>query len=158
MTAPPVRPGAATKLLLSGMLVVAGCSAPADTPVIRPLRPLPSSENQAATPRLNGYVGTTDRPLSPTASYGRDRVPVLRSIGADSGSGSVMLDFADTDIREVVAQVLGTLLHADYTIDPAVRGTVTLHASQKLSRAQLLPALRAMLAQVNAALLARGSR
>ncbi len=150
------RPTAAARLLLSGMLVLAGCSAPADKPVIRPLRPLSPFANQAATPRLNGYVGSTDQPLSARVSYGRDRVPVLHSIGADTGSGSVMLDFADTDIRDAVAQILGSQLHVTYTIDPAVKGTVTLHTAAPLSNAQLLPALQTLLSQVGATLYQSG--
>ena len=61
--------------------------------------------------------------------------------------GDISLDFADTDIREVVAQILGTLLHVNYTIDPAVHGTATLHTVNPSPRSRLLPTLQALLAQ-----------
>ena len=61
--------------------------------------------------------------------------------------GDITLDFADTDIREVTAQILGRLLGLTYVIDPAVRGSVSFRSAEPLTRAQLLPALRAMLAQ-----------
>ena len=56
--------------------------------------------------------------------------------------GAYSLDFADTDVREAVAQVLGGMLNLTYTIDPAVHGTVTLHTARPLSRAQLFPPCR----------------
>ncbi|WP_254070637.1 type II secretion system secretin GspD [Acidisphaera sp. L21] len=62
------------------------------------------------------------------------------------------MNFADTDIREVVSQILGTTLGQTYTIDPAVHGTATLRTSQPLSREQLLPVLQTLLAQNGAAL------
>ena len=42
-----------------------------------------------------------------------------------SGPAQYSLDFADTDVREAVAQILGTMLGLNYSIDPAVKGTVT---------------------------------
>jgi len=48
--------------------------------------------------------------------------------------------------------VLGALLRVTYAIDPAVRGTATLRTASPISRAQLLPALQALLAQNGAAL------
>ncbi len=75
--------------------------------------------------------------------------------GAPSG-GDISLDFADTDIRAVVAQILGNILKVNYTIDPAVHGTATLHTAQPLARAQLLPALQTLLAQDGAALIESG--
>jgi general secretion pathway protein D len=53
----------------------------------------------------------------------------------------------------VVAQILGTILHLTYTIDPAVHGTVTLHTATPLSNAQLLPTLQTLLAQTGGSLI-----
>ena len=71
--------------------------------------------------------------------------------------GDVTLDFADTDIRDVVAQILGSILRVNYTIDPAVRGTATLRTVRPLPRAELLPTLQALLAQNGAALVSSGN-
>jgi general secretion pathway protein D len=48
------------------------------------------------------------------------------------------------------------LLKLDYTIDPAVHGTVTLHTASALTREQLLATLQALLAQNGAALIQSG--
>ncbi|WP_431267063.1 secretin N-terminal domain-containing protein [Dankookia sp. P2] len=76
--------------------------------------------------------------------------------GTARQGGEYSLDFADTDIREVVAQVLGGMLRVNYAIDPAVRGTVTLRTAVPLTRAQLLPTLQALLAQSGAAVIEAG--
>jgi general secretion pathway protein D len=127
------------------------------------LGPLPDLQGNAgvATPRVDGRVGTPDAPRAPVISYadpnraGGQLTPP--PVGANAGPGEFTLDFADTDLREVVAQVLGTMLHANYTIDPAVRGTVTLRTTRPVSRAELLPALQALLAQNGAVLTQSGS-
>ena len=72
-------------------------------------------------------------------------------------AGDVSLDFADTDIREVAAQILGTILRVNYTIDPAVHGTATLHTVRPLNRSELVPTLEALLAPNGAALVTNGS-
>ena len=67
-------------------------------------------------------------------------VVVSTSVPAGAGgAGSVTLDFADTDIREVAAQILGNTLHVNYTIDPAVHGTATLRTVTPLANSQLVP-------------------
>jgi general secretion pathway protein D len=76
---------------------------------------------------------------------------------ASASGGDVPLDFADTDIRTVVTQILGNLLKLDYTIDPSVHGSVTLHSTSPLTREQLLATLQALLAQNGAALIQSGS-
>jgi general secretion pathway protein D len=67
-------------------------------------------------------------------------------------SGDVSLDFVEADLREVAAQILGTILRVNYTIDPAVRGSATLRTVRPLSRAEVLTTLQALLAQNGAAL------
>lgn len=55
-----------------------------------------------------------------------------------------------------MAQILGTILKVNYTIDPAVTGTVTLHTVAPLSQDQVLPTLQTVLAQNNAVLVQNG--
>ncbi|MFC7544374.1 secretin N-terminal domain-containing protein [Siccirubricoccus deserti] len=57
----------------------------------------------------------------------------------------------------MAAQILGTILRENYTIDPAVQGTATLRTVQPLARSQLLPTLQALLAQNGAALVRSGT-
>jgi len=145
----------AAVLLLAGL---AGCEARG----LPALRALPSLEGPAtaAAPRVNGRVGSPDALPNPQVSVGQVRAVTLSPGGAGPGGGAaggdVSLDFVDTDLREVVAQVLGTILRVTYTIDPAVRGTATLRTATPVARSQLLPALQALLAQNGASLVQSG--
>ena len=85
--------------------------------------------------------------------------PPLRAYGSpasEAGPGNISLDFADTDIREVAAQILGSILKVNYTIDPAIHGTATLHTIRPLNRSELVPTLESLLAQNGAALITNG--
>jgi general secretion pathway protein D len=63
---------------------------------------------------------------------------------ASSGNG-IQLAFTDVDITQVVASVLGEALGLNYSIDPSVKGTMSLRSSRPLSPEELLPALEAAL-------------
>jgi general secretion pathway protein D len=56
-------------------------------------------------------------------------------------AGDITLDFVNADVRDVVKSVLGDLLKLNYTIDPAVQGTVTLETNRPIGRSAVLPAL-----------------
>ncbi len=105
-----------------------------------------------ASPRVNGEVGTPN--ATPPAQISLAAAPnvALRTPGSPSGNGDISLNFADTDIREVVSQVLGTTLGRTYTIDPSVHGTATLRTAEPLTREQALAVLQTLLAQNGAAL------
>ncbi len=57
----------------------------------------------------------------------------------------IQLSFTDVDINQVVASVLGEALGLNYSIDPSVKGTMSLRSSRALSAEELLPALEAAL-------------
>jgi len=124
--------------------------------MVTALPPLPI-ETSVAPPRINGNVGSP-RSLPPALlSFGtrRTATPPTPPIGA--GGGDISLDFADTDIRAVAAQILGTILKLNYTIDPAVHGSATLRTERPLARAQLFSVLQSLLAQNGATLVQTGS-
>ena len=110
-----------------------------------------SAVDLAAAPRISGPLPAPGAP-PPSVSYSRTSAPGLPGRVSEIGRGDFSLDFADTDIREVVGQILGGLLHRTYTIDPAVHGTATLHTAQPVSAQQLLPTLQMLLANVGAVL------
>jgi len=145
----------AALLLLAGLT---GCEA-RGVPVLRALPNL-DGPAAAAAPRVNGRIGLPDALPNAQVSVGQVRAVTLPPGSAGSGDGAaggdVSLDFVDTDLREVVAQVLGTILRVTYTIDPAVRGTATLRTATPVARSQLLPALQALLSQNGAALVQSG--
>ena len=147
--APPFR------LISSIILLLAGCARrppldmtrAAPVPLIAaPLAP-PASPRSSALP---SYAGG-----AVAASYGAETpLPGAGTPPPDLPGGAVSLEFADTDIRAVVAQILGNILHVTYTIDPAVQGKATLHTARPLPVADLLPTLQTLLAQNQAELVA----
>jgi general secretion pathway protein D len=144
-------------ILIPALLITAGlaaCTLP--EPVIAPLPPV-SGDAGAAAARINGDVGSIGQTPAPQISLGQPQ-PLRLAPGGTSGAagGDISLDFADTDIREVTAQILGTLLKVNYTIDPGVHGTATLHTAVPLTASQVLPVLQTLLAQNGAALVQTG--
>jgi general secretion pathway protein D len=133
------------------LLTFLGCTRPEAEP---PLPPLPAlaGNRGVAPPRVNGDVGSP--PAVPPAQISVSPPATMRvaeNRPTETG-GDVTLDFADTDIREVAAQILGNILKLNYTIDPAVHGTATMRTVQPIPRSQLLGALQTMLSQNGATL------
>ncbi|MDD2704427.1 MAG: type II secretion system secretin GspD [Acidocella sp.] len=107
--------------------------------------------------RISGPATTAMQPPRPTASYGTLAPPAGQPATASpQTNGDISFDFADTDIRAVAAQILGGILHVNYTIDPSVSGTVTLRTTTPLTRDAVLPTLQTLLAQNNAMLVQTG--
>jgi len=71
-------------------------------------------------------------------------------------SGAYQLNFTDTDLASVVAAVLGDGLDVSYTVDPQVKGTMTLQAARPLTREETLAALEAALRVQGAAMIESG--
>jgi general secretion pathway protein D len=149
----PASPGLAPIGLawLAACTALAGCVPPPGPRLLPPL-PAASGESGLATPRVNGSVAGNPPPPQVAVSAGPGVVVSATSGGGGSTGGSVTLDFADTDIREVVAQILGNTLHVNYAIDPSVHGTATLRTVTPLSERQLVPVLQSLLAQNGATL------
>ena len=69
--------------------------------------------------------------------------------------GGVVLNFEGADLREVVRNILGDILNENYTIDPAVGGTVTIRTSSGIPR-EALPATLETLLRANGATMVKG--
>ena len=152
--APRVLAPVALALALSA----AACVPPPERPVVQPLPPA-TGPVAAAPPRVSGRINAPPPVASTQLSMALPSTLPVEGPGgppAGQGRGEYSLDFADTDIREVAAQILGGMLRANYSIDPAVRGTATLRTSVPLTRAQLLPTLQALLAQNGATVVQAG--
>jgi general secretion pathway protein D len=143
---------------LLSLAQISRCSHP--TPSAIPALPLLPHEGAAAPPRVNGAIGSPEALPPAEVAYGADgrggTEPSAQSRLSEQGPGNISLNFADTDIREVVAQILGTILKVNYTIDPAVHGAATLHTVRPLNRSELVPTLESLLAQNGAALVTNG--
>ena len=155
-----------TRRLLPCLGVIAGLAGCVTDPPKPKLEALPvvQGASPAATPRQSGLVGAPDLPSAPIISFAPSRpvgpaAPGGAARGAPSpeSGGPYSLDFAETDLRDVVAEILGTMLRANYSIDPNVKGSVTLRTVRPITREELLPTLQGLLAQNGAALLQSGS-
>ncbi|HEY0423756.1 MAG TPA: type II secretion system secretin GspD [Rhodopila sp.] len=141
--------------LVLGLVQLAGCNHPSP-PAIPALSPLPNGVT-AAPARVDGGVGAPDALPPAQVAYGTNAAIPPAGSPANAEPGDVSLDFADTDIREVAAQILGTILKVNYTIDPSIHGTATLHTVRPLNRSELVPTLESLLAQNGAAVVTNGS-
>jgi general secretion pathway protein D len=154
------RGGRALVLLAGAALAgaaLAGCAAQPPAPkaqaaVPQAARPLPAPE-AADSSRVSGAAGSGVLTARPSAAISSPAALSLAPAQNSVSPGGITLDFASTDIHTVVEQILGGLLRQNYTIDPDVTGTATLHTVTPLSRADLLPTLQTLLAGDNAVLL-----
>jgi general secretion pathway protein D len=144
------------KLFLGCVLILSACApshpqapGPVATGAAIQQTSLPGA---AAGGRVDGQLDNGSVPPPPSASYSVPPVIALPAASAAQAPGDVTLNFADTDIRTIVDQILGTLLKQNYTIDSGVSGTASLHTVVPLTRDALIPALQTLLAQNNAVL------
>ena len=124
-------------------------------PTIAPVaEPLPAQVKTAA--RQDVVV------LEPTKVVDADLPKIIPGSGvfvkpanvtaAPAGPQDIVLNFEGADLREVVRVVMGDMLGENYTIDPKVNGTVTIHTSQAINRAAVTPILETVLRMNGAAM------
>ena len=135
-------------------VALAGCNNKPAAPVAT-TSPIALDNGASTDVRLNG-------PLSPKANGRSDtaesvvrgaQLNAIRPISAETGSGDITLNFVDTDVREIVKTVLGKSLQVPYTIDPTIRGSVSITTPKPVTREQVVPILQDLLTQVNAVLI-----
>jgi general secretion pathway protein D len=73
-----------------------------------------------------------------------------------AAGGGVVLNFEGADLREVVRNILGDILNENYTIDPAVGGTVTIRTSTGIPRDALAATLETLLRANGATMVRNG--
>ncbi len=142
-------------MALAPLAALIGCEAHAIVPPLTPLPPVAYGAGIAGA-RINGPMGGNAARPRAEASIVDGAQITLRTPATPPSRGEVSLDFADTDIRDVVAQILGGMLGQNYTIDAAVHGTATLRTTTPIARDRLLPTLQALLAQNGATLVQSG--
>jgi general secretion pathway protein D len=152
-----MKVGAAARLLnLLPLLVLVLLGACHPSPPQLAALPQPA-RLEAAPPRIDSALPTATTPGGMFFSHGSAAPGAPTSASAAQGvqQGDVSLNFADTDIREVVHVILGTTLKLNYTIDPRVHGTATLDTGKPLPRSALLLTLETLLNQDGATMLDR---
>jgi general secretion pathway protein D len=75
---------------------------------------------------------------------------------AQPAGGGVILNFEAADLREVVRNILGDILNENYTIDPAVGGSVTIRTSAGIPREALTATLETLLRANGATMVKNG--
>jgi general secretion pathway protein D len=124
--------------------------------VLDPLPPL-AENSGVASERASGVVAAEARTqAAPEISTGRPIGFTSPHLPSGGKGGDVSLNFADTDLREIVRQVLGGILQVNYSIDPSVHGTASIETVKPLRRAELLPTLQLLLEQNGATLVQSG--
>lgn len=114
--------------------------------IVEPVKPSSGSESVVLdakkadldSPKIIPGTGVFVKPASVTA--------------ATAGPQDIVLNFEGADLREVVRVVMGDMLGENYTIDPKVNGTVTIHTSQAINRAAVTPILETVLRMNGAAM------
>ena len=159
-------PRAALAAALAGALALAGCATAPETKEPPPAEKVrPSLQPDGLSP---GLAATAAR-VQTGASDSPDRAKVFKGTGVllegqpaggglvaipprarKDAAGNVSLNFEGADIREVIRNVLGDILGANYVIDPAVGGQVTIRTSSGLPRSSL-PSLLETLLRMNGA-------
>ncbi|NKB16168.1 MAG: hypothetical protein HC774_03595 [Sphingomonadales bacterium] len=76
----------------------------------------------------------------------------------DGTQAGYALAFEDADVARVVDAVLGAMLGVEYSIDPAVTGTINLRSSGPVPRERLVPLLENALRGLNAVIVVRDGR
>ena len=114
-----------------------------------PFRPwFESKSSRRSGPVFDG--GAAHDALSRTEYYATDPAGARQTAAvgqaAETDAGDIVFNFADAQISEVVDIVLGDLLQENYSIDPQIRGSITMRTSQPLSRESVLPTLQNLLA------------
>lgn len=78
--------------------------------------------------------------------------------GGTNVGGDITFNFDNQPVQAAVKAILGDVLHANYSISPQVKGTVTFATSQPVTRDELLPILQMLLAWTDNALVEQHGR
>ncbi|TAN04197.1 MAG: type II secretion system protein GspD, partial [Rhodanobacteraceae bacterium] len=116
---------------------------------------------------LNIGTGQQGEPLStanaPEQQYGTGVFINPPPAGARRGhaaneGGTITFNFDNQPVQAAVKAILGDVLHANYSIAPDVKGTVTFATSQPVTEAEVLPILQMLLSWTGNALVDQNGR
>lgn len=116
--------------------------------IIQQKRELRADTTQPETRPFNNQKAlTTQRPRYELIDSGNSFINTRKGSGQPSvgDSGDITLKFKDADIHEIARTILGDILNRNYAIDERIKGKVSLHTSQPVSREALIPILESML-------------
>jgi general secretion pathway protein D len=166
----PMQVSRLRAIVAAAALVLAGCQSDpigTDAVVGSASRSIASKSTSALSPATADAAG----PVQPDA--GRETARIYKGTGVlvkgmqpggalppgppvQAGGGGVILNFEAADLREVVRNILGDILNENYTIDPAVGGTVTIRTSTGIPRDALTATLETLLRANGATMVKNG--
>lgn len=118
--------------------------------------PPPGGQRTVGTPTPTTRGATPGEQPQSQLFFGQNPVPGAAAAAPEDTTGGVRLNFDGASLREVVDVVLGEILGASYTIDPAVSGEVILSSTAPLSKADMLTVLETILQMHGATLVDLG--
>jgi len=142
-------------------VALVGCATQpaAQTAAAAPIAQMPMTPVQA---KANGDATPGATVASPKQTEADSATKIIPGTGVfvkpasiaapPAGPQDIVLNFEGADLREVVRVVMGDMLGENYTIDPRVNGTVTIHTSQAINRAAVTPILETVLRMNGAAM------
>ncbi len=144
-------------LALAAIPLLAAC---AQQPIVAGAPEAAQAAQKAEAARKAQGTAVATPPEEPRAKIVRGNGIVVRGQGVGgllppapptaTNGGPVMLNFEGADLREVVRNILGDILHEGYEIDPRVGGQVTIRTSSGIPR-DALPATLETLLRMNGA-------
>lgn len=137
--------------------LLVGCASQPTATQVQPAPPAVAPAVESAKPNTKTGSGIADAqkadPDAPKIIPGTGIfVRPANVANAPAGPQDIVLNFEGADLREVVRVVMGDMLGENYTIDPKVNGTVTIHTSQAINRAAVTPILETVLRMNGAAM------
>jgi len=121
-------------------------------PVPEPLNVGTAEQNQtlanAAAPEQQYGTGVF---INAAAAHGK-------SGGEANAGGTITFNFDNQPVQAAVKAILGDVLHANYSIGPDVKGTVTFATSQPVTQDEVLPILQMLLSWTGNALIQQNGR
>ena len=81
-----------------------------------------------------------------------------KSGGVANAGGTITFNFDNQPVQAAVKAILGDVLHANYSIAPDVKGTVTFATSQPVTQDEVLPILQMLLSWTGNALIHQNAR
>jgi general secretion pathway protein D len=151
---------------ISVIALLTSCARQETIPEPQTLRQRPPVEASPAElpPETDTPAAETVEPATARTTYWGGQSAAPTPPGNDGSGGlaydprrGVELNFVDADIRKVVDAILGEMLKANYSVDEAVKGTLTLRTGRPIARGSLIPALEAALSTVDAAIVSQGN-
>ena len=142
-------------LMLLGCATPPGYIAPAPSPELAGPIVLTAPAAGDGTKDLKKSTAKEDDQLKIIPGTGKFVKPVAPAAAAP-GNKEILLNFEGADLREVVRVVMGDMLQENYTIDPKVNGSVTIHTSLPVSKAAVPGILETVLRMNGAAMVREG--